>query len=53
MTEYECSCHVNNKIYTFRTCGAVILSQAIIQFSKYVGEDIETADGLILDRVEE
>ena len=55
MTEFRCSCHIDNKIYEFETLGAVILSHALTQFRAYIeaeGAEWEMVEGLALDKID-
>ena len=53
MTEFKVTGYDDDgKVYTFLTCGAVILSQAIEQFEECVGEDFELLSGVKFERIE-
>ena len=55
MTEFKCSCHIENKSIQFETMAAVTATQAFEQFRDYIERsnlEFELLDGLIIDRVE-
>jgi len=55
MTEFNCTCIINNKEQKFTTSNGVLMGNAYDQFSNYLemsGFDIDEAECLAIDKVD-
>jgi len=55
MTEFNCTCIINNKEQKFTTSNGVLMGNAYDQFSNYLemsGLDIDEAECLAIDKVD-